>query len=172
MVFASIRELRIGGKFPSAVLIAAGLALSGCQTGKVMTHGYQVNEETLTLVPEGSSREQVLLTLGTPSHTSKGPEGNETFYYISQKKVSSLAFLQPKLVDQRVLAIYLGQDQSVQRIANYGLKEGKVFDFVNRITPTGGRELTFLSQLLGAAGAVATPLGSASKGPADSRGIF
>ena len=136
--------------------------LSGCNTSQVISHGYQVNEEALALVPQGSSREQVLLSLGTPSTTLKQSDGTETFYYISQKKTRSMAFIRAKVVDQRVLAVYLDDASNVDRISNFGMQDGKVFDFIRRVTPTGGKELNFLNQLLGAAGAVSTPLGGPS----------
>ena len=136
------------------ICLASPLLLQACQTQQVISHGYQVNEQTLALVPEGSSREQVLLTLGTPSTTLEQATGAETFYYISQKKAKSVAFMQAKVIDQRVLAVYLDEDDTVRQIANYGLNDGKVFDFNRRVTPTGGRELNMLNQLLGAAGTV------------------
>ena len=145
--------------FVVAAMVASPLALQACNTSQTFTHGYQVNEDTLSLVPEGSSREQVLLSLGTPSTTLKQSDGDETFYYISQTKSKSVAFMQAQVVDQRVLAIYLNDNNTVERIANFGLKDGKVFDFVGRVTPTGGAELTFLSQLFGAAGSVIPKLG-------------
>ena len=37
---------------------------------------------------------------------------------------------------------------AVQRVANYGLKDGKVFDFISRTTPTGGSDQNFLAQVL------------------------
>ncbi|MDD9909398.1 MAG: outer membrane protein assembly factor BamE [Ahrensia sp.] len=142
-----------------ATALVSTLALQACNTSQTFTHGYQLNEDTLALVPTGSSREQVLLSLGTPSTTQRQPDGDETFYYISQTKQRPVAFMQARVVDQRVLAVYLDGENSVERIANYGLKDGKVFDFVGRVTPTGGQELSFLSQLLGAAGAVVPKLG-------------
>ena len=36
----------------------------------------------------------------------------------------------------------------MQRLANYGLKDGKVFDFVSQTTPTGGKEFAYLSGVL------------------------
>ncbi|MFD0915604.1 outer membrane protein assembly factor BamE [Pseudahrensia aquimaris] len=156
----------------SAAIVAASLAapllLTACNTGAVLgerefVHGHQINDETLTLVPVGSSREQAVLALGTPSTTLTQVDGTETLYYISQRKKRAAAFLQPRVVDQRILAVYLADDGTVSRIGNFGLKDGKVFDFVRRVTPTGGRELTFLSQLLGAAGAIANPLGGARR---------
>ena len=144
----------------AAALLAAPLLLSACNsTSEVLSHGYQFNKETLALVPVGSSREQVLLSLGTPSTTSNQANGNETFYYISQKKARRFAFEKPRVVDQRILAIYMSESSAVERIANYGLQDGKVFDFVARVTPTGGKELSFISQLLRGGGAI-NPFGS------------
>jgi len=132
----------------SAALSAAGCAdvastLNGRET---LTQGYVFDERALELVPVGSSREQVLLALGTPSTTATFD--NEVFYYISQKRVRNVAFQNPKLVDQQVLAVYFGPDQRVQKIAHYGLKDGKVFDFISRTTPTGGRDQNFLQQVI------------------------
>jgi outer membrane protein assembly factor BamE (lipoprotein component of BamABCDE complex) len=144
--------------------MVAALGLSACNsTQKVFQHGYQINEETLSLVPEGSSRDQVDLSLGTPSTTQRDENGNETYYYISQKRVKSIAFAQGEIVDQRVLAVYFDNDDTVRQIANYGLKDGKVFDHVARVTPTGGAELSFLSQLFSAAGSIGNPFGGAAK---------
>lgn len=142
-----------------AAMVAASLALSACTTSETLQHGYQINEEALALVPEGSSRDQVLLSLGTPSTTLKQPGENETFYYISQKKRRSVQFQKGRVVDQRILAVYFDEKDNVSRIANYGLQDGQVFDFVRRITPTGGKDISFVGQLLGAAGAVVNPFG-------------
>ena len=143
-----------------ASLAAAPVMLSACNsTSEVLSHGYQLDEEALALVPAGSSREQVLLSLGTPSTTTSVPGGGETYYYISQKKARSFAFQRPRVIDQRVLAIYMGKNSTVERVANYGLKDGKVFDYIGRVTPTGGAEQTFLSQLLRSGGKI-NPFGT------------
>ena len=134
----------------AALAIALGLGLAGCTgTTQTITHGYQLVEDSLALVPEGSSREQVLLSLGTPSTTTK-LDGRETFYYISQKRMKRVAFAKGSIVNQRVLAVYFGGDDTVTRISNYGLKDGKVFDFQRRITPTAGKDISFIGQLLSA----------------------
>lgn len=129
-----------------ALGIGSVLALTGCQTAEVYNQGYIIDEQTLSLVPVGSSREQVLLALGSPSTTATFD--NEVFYYISQKRVRQFAFMQPKLVDQRILAIYFGSDNRVKQIANYGLQNGELFDFVTRTTPTGGSDASFLGSIL------------------------
>jgi outer membrane protein assembly factor BamE (lipoprotein component of BamABCDE complex) len=108
-------------------------------------HGYVFDEASLEQVPPGSSQEQVLLVLGTPSTVAT--VSGEVFYYISQK-AERTAFLEAKMTDQRVLAVYFSQDRRVERIANYGLKDGKVFDFISRTTPTGGRDQNLVRQIL------------------------
>jgi outer membrane protein assembly factor BamE (lipoprotein component of BamABCDE complex) len=50
--------------------------------------------------------------------------------------------------DQRVIAVYFDKDRRVQRLANYGLKDGKVFDFMSQTTSTGGRDVEYLRNVL------------------------
>ena len=135
-------------------LLAAGL-LTGCGSnngiqlvggsgtslsGVVRTYqrGYVMSEGALDQVPVGSSQEQVLLVLGTPSTVAT--VNGDVFYYISQTQ-QKVAFLKPEITEQKVLAIYFGKDRRVTRIANYGLQDGKIFDFVTQTTPTSGEEL-------------------------------
>jgi outer membrane protein assembly factor BamE (lipoprotein component of BamABCDE complex) len=141
-----------------AAALSSILALAGCQPSSVLTHGAIISQDQVDLVPVGSSRDQVLLALGTPSTT--GNFGNEVYYYISQKAERKFAYAKSKVVDQRVLAIYFDETATVARVADYGLKDGKVFDFITRTTPTGGRDLTFLGQLLAGPGkgGVAPPI--------------
>ena len=56
--------------------------------------------------------------------------------------------MKPRLTDQHVLAVYFDKNAKVERIANYGMKDGKVFDFVSRTTPTGGAEPDFLRNIM------------------------
>jgi outer membrane protein assembly factor BamE (lipoprotein component of BamABCDE complex) len=133
-------------------LAICATTLSGCKTAEVLNtsqtinQGYVVDQETLALAPVGSSREQVLLSLGTPSTTATFD--NEVFYYISQKRQRPVAFMKPKLVDQSVLAVYFDKEGVVSQLAHYTMQDGKVFDVISRTTPTGGKEMTFLGQLL------------------------
>ncbi len=148
-----------------SIVLCAGLvalvAAGGCNTQEVLNQGYIVDEQTIQLVPVGSSREQVLTALGTPS--TKATFDNEVFYYISQKRVRPVAFLNPRIVDQRVLAIYFGPDDTVTQIANYGLQNGRLFDFISRTTPTGGKDVSFLGQILQPGGTPAS-VGGANTG--------
>ena len=120
-------------------------------------HGYQFSQQQLEQVPIGASKDQVDFVLGTPSTT--GTFDGEVYYYISQQ-VKQTAFMRPRVTDQQVLAVYFDKDDRVTRIANYGLQDGRVFDFIGRKTPTTGQELTFLQQVLRAS-RMRAPVGGA-----------
>jgi outer membrane protein assembly factor BamE (lipoprotein component of BamABCDE complex) len=130
-------------------VIAISMVAASCQTFSIVrNHGYIQSQEMIEQVPEGSSQEHVQLVLGTPSTTATF--GNEVYYYISQR-TETIAFLEPRIVDQRVLAVYFDEDRTVSRIANYGIEDGRMIDFIGRRTPTTGEEVTFLRQIFSAA---------------------
>ena len=128
-----------------AVCLVAFMVFSGCNTQQKFVHGAIITDDQIDLVPVGSSRDQVLLSLGTPSTT--GALDNEVFYYITQNKSKTYTWQKGTVTDQRVLAVYFNEESQVSRLADYGLQDGKVFDFISRTTPTGGKDRTFLGQL-------------------------
>ena len=127
--------------------LAMPVLLGGClgYDGQVY-HGYIIDDRTITQVKPGSSAEQVLVVLGSPSTTST--VGGDAWYYISQKSRRNLAFMKRKIVNQRVLAVYYDKNKKVERIANYGMRDGKLFDYVSRKTPTAGSEPSFVRNML------------------------
>jgi outer membrane protein assembly factor BamE (lipoprotein component of BamABCDE complex) len=127
----------------SAAVAALSLIVSGCIT-QSYNRGYILQEGALEQIPLGAPQEQVLIVLGTPSTvaTVRG----EVFYYISQRGEQT-SFLQEKIVDQRVVAVYFDNNRRVERLADYRLQDGKIFDFVSRTTPTSGAELSLLGSI-------------------------
>ena len=136
------------GIFALLGAVTLGATLSGCigYDGD-FDRGYQVDEQSLDKVKVGATTKQETLALmGTPSTTST--IGGDAWYFIGQKMHRSLAFMPITTTDQNVLAIYFDKSGKVARIANYGLKDGKVFDFVSNTTPTGGSEPNFLKNMM------------------------
>ena len=128
--------------------ILAALALSACSSvSTTQVRGQVVTETQLDQVPVGSSKEQVMVVLGTPSTTAT--VAGEVYYYISQTEHRTMRFMKPEITDRRIVAIYFDKESRVERIANYGLQDGVVFDFISRKTPTTGVEKTLLGQMLG-----------------------
>lgn len=126
-----------------SAVVALGLLLGGCGGfTQSYSRGYVLPDGALEQIPLGASQDQVLVVLGTPSTVAT--VSGEVFYYISQR-TEQTSFLPQKTVDQRVIAVYFDKNRRVERIANYGLQDGKIFDFVSRTTPTSGRDLSYLT---------------------------
>jgi outer membrane protein assembly factor BamE (lipoprotein component of BamABCDE complex) len=128
----------------AAAVVALGLMLGGCFS-ETYQRGYIVPEGALEQIPVGSTQEQVLIVLGTPSTVAT--VSGEAFYYISQRAERAIGFMPQQVVDQRVVAVYFDKNRRVERLANYGLKDGRVFDFVSRATPTGGKDFAYINAM-------------------------
>jgi outer membrane protein assembly factor BamE (lipoprotein component of BamABCDE complex) len=141
-------SLARSGSRPVAAACAAivALALAACSTGETFQRGYVLPDGALEQIPLGASQEQVLLVLGTPSTVAT--VSGEAFYYISQKADRPISFMREKVTDQRVIAVYFDKSRKVQRLAEFGMKDGKVFDFVSRTTPTSGNDLNVITTIL------------------------
>lgn len=140
-------KLSFSNGYPSrarlALALCCALSLAGCGSfSETLQRGYVLPDGALEQIPVGATQEQVLIVLGTPSTIAT--VNGEAFYYISQKATRAAAFLPHKIVDQRVIAVYFDKDRRVTRLANYGLKDGKIFDYVSQTTETGGQKLNYL----------------------------
>jgi outer membrane protein assembly factor BamE (lipoprotein component of BamABCDE complex) len=128
----------------AAVIALVCVSLSAC-TGEQFQKGYILPPGALEQIPIGASQDQVLIVMGTPSTVAT--LNGEVFYYISQRSERKVMFMEQKVVDQRVIAVYFDKNRQVVRLANYGLQDGKIFDFISRTTPTSGQELSYLAPL-------------------------
>jgi outer membrane protein assembly factor BamE (lipoprotein component of BamABCDE complex) len=147
---------QLGRKGFLSLAVAATLGLAACE-GEIINRGWQLDDRALEQIKPGASAEQVLLVLGTPSTVST--VGGKTYYYVSQRLSRRFQFMGERLEDQRVVAVYVDAKNRVSRVANFGLQDGQVFDFISRTTPTSGDELSILRQLFRAANLFApTPL--------------
>ena len=144
---ARVLPRKRSGLFAALLTAMAALSVGGCTDmfSQVYQRGYIPPEGALEQVPLGATQEQVLIVLGTPSTVAT--VSGEVFYYISQRAEQKMAFLGQDITNQRVIAVYFDKTRRVARLANYGLKDGKVFDFVTRTTPTSGAELNYINYL-------------------------
>ncbi len=126
--------------------LAAGLA--ACAP-RVDFRGAKIDEDALKSIQAGvSNQNQIATLLGSPSTTSTFDQWGTTWYYISAE-TEAVAFLAPETIDQQVLSIAFDKEGKVKEVKRYGMKDGRQVDFVSRETPTKGREITVLEQLLG-----------------------
>jgi outer membrane protein assembly factor BamE (lipoprotein component of BamABCDE complex) len=127
----------------TAAVVLVCAVLGGC--GEQFQKGYILPPGALEQIPIGASQDQVLIVMGTPSTVAT--LNGEVFYYISQRSERPIAFMTDHIVDQRVIAIYFDKNRQVRRLANYGLKDGMIFDFISRTTPTSGQEINYVAPL-------------------------
>jgi outer membrane protein assembly factor BamE (lipoprotein component of BamABCDE complex) len=129
------------------LLLVAGLAIAGC-TNRVDVHGHMPKPEALAEIkPQTTTREQVRDLLGSP--TAVATFDDKRWYYISQKTENG-PFSSQELIDQEILIVTFNDTGVVDKIdRRTGMEANQEIDLVDRETPTKGRELTFLDQLLG-----------------------
>ncbi|MEM6677012.1 MAG: outer membrane protein assembly factor BamE, partial [Pseudomonadota bacterium] len=69
-------------------------------------------------------------------------------------------FYAPEIIDRRIIAVEFNDVDRVTSVRRYGLEDGQFVDLETRTTPTFGRELTILQQVLGNIGAAENLLGN------------
>jgi outer membrane protein assembly factor BamE (lipoprotein component of BamABCDE complex) len=143
MILSSRR--RMSRSLIACAVLSVSSLLTGCAQPEVFQRGYLLEDDTPSKVKVGMDVNAVLQAIGTPSTVST--VGNRTFYYISQRAERRWQFAGDTVVDQRVLVVVFNKSFRVERIALYGLQDGKPFDFISRTTSAGGVEQSFINQV-------------------------
>jgi outer membrane protein assembly factor BamE (lipoprotein component of BamABCDE complex) len=133
----------------SRLAAVAGLAVSlaGCLGYEgVVNRGAVLDSRSTGQIKPGMPAQQVMTVLGTPSTTST--VGGDAWYYVSQRIERQFAFMPQNITDQRVYAVYFDKSKKVQRVADYGMEDGKPIDFITRTTPSAGPEYHLLQGML------------------------
>lgn len=136
----------------AAYAIVAASLLSTAACAPITSYsGFQAIESDPKDVKVGTdTKSTVRGRLGSPSATSTFDPN--VWFYMNQVK-QRVAFRKPTVIARNVTAITFNKEnEQVQSVNNYTLKDGKVIAFNGRETPTRGRELTILEQLLGNVG--------------------
>lgn len=136
----------------SAILAALSLGLATAACTPITAYsGFQAIEASPSEIKAGEdTRSTVLERLGSPSATATFDQN--TWFYISQS-TDRVAFYRPRVATRSVVAVRFDPvNEKVLKVETYGLKDGRVFAYNSRETPTRGRELTILEQLLGNVG--------------------
>lgn len=129
-----------------AALCVAGAGMAAC-TPTIAYNGFQAREDKPQDVKVAEdSKSTVLARLGSPSTTATF-EPN-VWYYVSQM-TNKVAYKNPKVQAREVVAITFGADEKVAKVDTYTLKNGYQVAYNGAETPTRGRELSVLEQLLG-----------------------
>ena len=118
----------------------------------VATQGFQIIDQKPQDVVVGTdTRETVMTKLGSPSLTSTF-EADSVWYYLSQS-TARYTYNRPKVTQRVVTEITFEEaDGVVAGVRTLNLDDGESIAMNGRETPTRGRSLTILEQLLGNVG--------------------
>jgi outer membrane protein assembly factor BamE (lipoprotein component of BamABCDE complex) len=142
--------------------------LAACET-IVDQRGFAPTPGSVEKLEVGSqSREDVVRLIGSPSAVATF--NPNVWYYISQKE-ETYAFLKPVMVEQNVLQLSFNEAGRLQAMKKYELADGKDIEMVSRITPTAGKELTVLEQIMGNVGRFSGPRQETNPGAPTGGGI-
>ncbi|WP_158918600.1 outer membrane protein assembly factor BamE [Caulobacter sp. S45] len=133
----------------STVAVAIALCLTGASAcaPTMATQGFQaVDNKPQDIKAGADTRASVLSKLGSP--TTSGAFDNNTWYYINQT-TEKYVFYTPRVQKRDVVAITFDKADKVVDVKELFLKDGYQIAYDGRETPTRGRELNWLEQLLG-----------------------
>jgi len=139
------------------ILLAASALCTACNP-VLRTHGYvPTSEKPQAVNPDTDTKTSVLSRLGNPSVKSTFDEEieDDVWYYINSVR-QRYAYLRPQIEDRTITAIHFNPDGQVTQVAEYGLEDGVPVNYVDRKTPTRGRELSVLEQIFGTIGRLPT----------------
>jgi outer membrane protein assembly factor BamE (lipoprotein component of BamABCDE complex) len=128
--------------------------LASCET-IVDQRGFAPTPGSVEKLEVGTqSREDVVRLIGSPSAVATF--NPNVWYYISQKQ-ETWAFLKPVMLEQNVMQLNFNDSGRLQSMKKYDLSDARDIDMVSRITPTAGKELTVLEQIMGNVGRFSGP---------------
>ena len=137
-----------------SVLLAiaiVGLAASATACAPTTSYnGFQAREDKPQNVKVGTdTKSTVMGRLGSPS--TQSAFGGENWYYITQTTERE-AYHAPKVTGRDVVEITFDKEEKVTAVKKLSMKDGYAIAYDRRQTPTRGRDLTLLEQILGTIG--------------------
>ncbi|WP_298746224.1 outer membrane protein assembly factor BamE [uncultured Brevundimonas sp.] len=134
------------------LLAALSVAALGSACAPVVgQNGFQAIDAKPTDIVAGTDTKQTVLgKLGTPSTTSTFERDN-VWYYVSQV-TEKYTYNRPQVTQRSVTEITFNDSGQVAEVRTLGLEDGQQIAMNGRETPTRGRQLTILEQLLGNVG--------------------
>jgi outer membrane protein assembly factor BamE (lipoprotein component of BamABCDE complex) len=143
-----VAALKLAFAFTGASLIA------GC-TGLRDHRGSVLDKELASAVQVGvDNKDSVTKTLGRPSFI--GQFSPNDWYYVS-RDTRTVAFRDPKVLDQTVLHVRFDQAGNVALVDRSGKELIASIDPVDKKTPTLGRKKSFFEDLFGGIGTISQP---------------
>ena len=146
--------MRVKGRIVAAAALGLAVLAGGCSS--IRDHrGYLIDTALVdSIQPKVDNRTSVERTLGRPTWVSQF--GAQDWYYVSVDTKQS-AFKRPRTDKQTVLRVRFDPAGNVAAVDRAGMEKVARLSPDGKVTPTLGRDRSFLEDLFGNIGAVGAP---------------
>lgn len=132
--------------FIAAVAIVGIAGLSACSP-RVAQRGAMPDIDAIAaIVPNKTTKSEVERSLGSPS--SINMYGEETWMYVGET-TETIAFFERNVNERSVLLVSFRDDGVVKDVLQHGLDAARNIEPVERETPTVGKDMTVIEQMMG-----------------------
>lgn len=139
-------------RLSTAALVALTTATAAC--APVQTYNGFRSDRNNQEIPDPQvgvdTRETVTQRFGSPSTTAVFDQ--TAWYYVGSVQ-ERMAFYTPHITERQVMVVRFNGD-TVSAVEKFGMERGRLVSYDDHETPTRGRELGVLEQLLGNVGAM------------------
>lgn len=148
--------------------LAFAVVLTGCTVSEDQRGNLPDPDRLAEIKPGVTTKQQVIKILGSPS--SESTFDDDTWYYIS-RKTKQIAFFSPTVLDQQVYIVDFNDKGIVKEVGHKTMADAGHVTPASGATPSPGRELSFMEQLIGNIGrfggsSASSAAGGPSSGPA------
>jgi outer membrane protein assembly factor BamE (lipoprotein component of BamABCDE complex) len=142
-------HMKMPVRLPFAAAIISIMAFQACAPIVDQRGNLPLPEALAQIKPGKTSEDEVMSLLGSPSTTMN--YGEETWHYVSSR-TETMAFFKPEEKERTVISISFDKAGKVKELVKRTLADGQTVETVSRETPTAGKEMSALEQLLGNVG--------------------
>lgn len=139
-------------RLSTAAVVALATATTAC--APVQTYNGFRSDRNNQEIPDPEvgvdTRETVMQRFGSPSTTAVFDQ--TAWYYVGSVQ-ERMAFYTPHITERQVMVVRFNGD-TVTAVEKFGMERGRLVSYDDHETPTRGRELGVLEQLLGNVGAM------------------
>jgi outer membrane protein assembly factor BamE (lipoprotein component of BamABCDE complex) len=147
--------------FITLTIAATLLAIAaGCSPRTANRGNFPAASQLEKLEVGKHSKDYVRGVLGTPS--TVGTFDKNVWYYIG-RRTERWAFFEESVLEQQIVAIYFDPANKIEHIQTYDEADSRDIAIVEDKTPTAGRELGVVEQIIGNLGRFNRPASSGSR---------
>lgn len=155
-LFPDFRIIQRNRTGKAVVALLTAVLLAGCAVD-VDQRGHIINSEDLEYIRIGTTSKSDLINLiGSPTVVPLAR--GDSWYYVGSS-VERFAFYKPAITERQIVAFSFDQNEAVAGMEIYSLEDGREIAFIEKATPSRGRNLGIIEEIFGNIGRF-TPAGA------------